>query len=76
MSILRKAWITKNEGDSVSLSLQSSNVKKEHLRIKAVEKTAGEPVSLHKIEIDFLSIRDVQKIQKAIEGYLQEQVIK
>lgn len=72
MSAIKKVWIIKHDGGLVELSLQSEHAMPKGMRLKVVETTAGEPISLHKIEIGLLSEDDLEMILDTINIFLYD----
>jgi hypothetical protein len=76
MSAIKQAWITDHDANLVALSLESSNVKEKHMRVKAYDMEFPEVPSKnnplrHTVSISLLDEEDLKKILAAICKYLK-----
>ncbi len=74
---LRHAWITKHEGELVSLSFESETVDPEYMRIKVSEQAFPEKPTKknpkrHTVCLKLFSEWDLCHIRDVIDGYLLE----
>jgi hypothetical protein len=78
MSAVKNMWITRYDGDLVSLSMESETVKPEYMRLKVEERvfpdipTKTHP-KRHTISIKLLSVEDLELIMETIEAYLNRE---
>lgn len=75
MSAIKGIWITKHDGDLVSLSMESEIVEPEYRRLKVEERAFPEKPTVkhpkrHTISVKLLSVEDLEFIMETIEAYL------
>lgn len=77
MSAIKKAWITKHDGDLVSLSFESETVEPEYMRLKVEQRAFPDKPTIkyplrHTVSVKLLSLGDLEMIVEAIEEHLSK----
>lgn len=75
MSTIKQVWITKHDGDLVSLSMESETVEPYYMKLKIEErifpdKPTKKYPKRHTINIGLLSNEDLEMIVETINKYL------
>lgn len=79
MGLIKKVWITDQESNLVSLSIESANAVERHMRVKSFELVFPEVPSKnnpirHTIALSLLDEEDLKKIMNTIAKYLKYQI--
>ncbi len=77
MSAIKKAWITKHDGDLVSLSFESETVEPEYMRLKVEQRAFPDKPTIkhplrHTVSVKLLSLGDLEMIVETIEEHLSK----
>ena len=78
MSAIKGVWITKHDGDLVSLSMESETVTPEYMRLKVEQRAFPDKPTQknslrHTISVKLLSVEDLETIVETIEAYLDRE---